>query len=235
MSHDTSRRALAERLGILSSYLSQDGSQLRSTSDETQAAILAAMGYDASSEARARALVGELQEREAERVAQPAHVIREREVAEAENGGLRFHVPESWGVRAGGRVEYVLAVENEGGGGESRTHEDGANVGEGGYFTVALEPPANAFVLVSRQATVYRRAAQDVIARADWLPGLVEDDEQMAETRRACGHLTGQLLPTGNRGHVSLGRQLRRRDGLGLDRRIVGEGCEEPVPGHPER
>ncbi len=80
MPHDTALRELAERLGILSSYLSQDGSQIRSTSDETRVAILAAMGYDASSEERARAVLAELREREAERVAEPVRVVRESEL-----------------------------------------------------------------------------------------------------------------------------------------------------------
>jgi 4-alpha-glucanotransferase len=171
MSDDTSLRALAERLGILSSYLSQDGSQLRSTSDETRVAILAVMGYDASSEARAHALLEELKERERERVAEPACVVRESELRASESGGLRFHVPESWGVRAGERVGYVLAIQSEGRdsrvressearghegsesrirevqesrireGGEPRIREGGADVGEGGYFTVGLAPP----------------------------------------------------------------------------------------------
>ncbi|HEY9425591.1 MAG TPA: 4-alpha-glucanotransferase [Gemmatimonadaceae bacterium] len=134
MSHDTSLRALAERLGILSSYLSQDGSQLRSTSDETRVAILAAMGYDASSEARARALLAEWSERAAERVAEPVRVVRERELREAEPGGLRFRVPESWGVRAGEKVEYALAI------GVS-TRDGAAVAGESGVFAVALTPP----------------------------------------------------------------------------------------------
>jgi 4-alpha-glucanotransferase len=134
MSHDTSLRALAERLGILSSYLSQDGSQLRSTSNETRVAILAAMGYDASSEARARALLAELGERAAERVAEPVRVVRERELREAESGGLRFRVPESWGVRAGEKVEYALAI-------GISTRDGEAAAGENGLIAIALTPP----------------------------------------------------------------------------------------------
>ncbi len=148
MPHDGALRKLAERLGILSSYLSQDGSQLRSTSDETRLAILAAMGYDASSEERARAVLAELEASDAESVAGPVLVVRERELRAESAGGLRFHVPETWGVRAGERVEYVLAIGEEESPAAERagrvvSHEGGATVGEGGWFTIALaRPPA---------------------------------------------------------------------------------------------
>src|SRR3979490_3080346 len=46
-------RALAERLGIQSSYVDQTGESLRLTSDATREQLLAAMGYDASTEAAA--------------------------------------------------------------------------------------------------------------------------------------------------------------------------------------
>ncbi len=188
MSHDGALRELAERLGILSSYLSQDGSELRSTSNDTRAAILAAMGHDVSSEERARGVLTELEVGDEERVVEPVLVVRERvlrgeesldersraagsseaaehgsrsraaesrEVVENESrpraagaGALRFHVPESWGVRAGERVDYTLAI------GEAESpaaergergivHEGGATVGEDGWFTIALaRPPA---------------------------------------------------------------------------------------------
>jgi 4-alpha-glucanotransferase len=148
MPHDGALRKLAERLGILSSYMSQDGSQLRSTSDETRVAILAAMGYDASSEERARAVLAELEAGDAERVADPVLVVRERELRAASAAGLRFHVPGSWGVRAGERVEYVLAIGEEESPAAERaertvSEEGGATVGEDGWFTAALaQPPA---------------------------------------------------------------------------------------------
>ena len=47
-------RALAEQLGIQSSYVDQTGESLRLTSDATREQLLAAMGYDASTEAAAR-------------------------------------------------------------------------------------------------------------------------------------------------------------------------------------
>ena len=161
MSHETSLRTLAERLGILPSYISQDGSQNRSTSDETRVAILAAMGFDASTEERARAVMAALTEREAERVAAPVRVARESELRAPDSGGIRFHVPDSWGVRPGERVEYELAIgeedsgqsgsgaglsyagggRNAGTGAEARPRAGVAEVGEGGTFVVALAPP----------------------------------------------------------------------------------------------
>jgi 4-alpha-glucanotransferase len=142
MSHDTSLRALAERLGILSTYLSQDGSQLRSTSDETRIAILAAMGRDASSETLARAALDEIAEREAERIAEPAHVVRAAELRapRAVAGGLRFRVPASWGVPAGARTKYELSItgENEGAPGVARSGE--ATTGDDGSFAIAVDP-----------------------------------------------------------------------------------------------
>ena len=161
MSHETSLRTLAERLGILPSYISQDGSQNRSTSDETRVAILAAMGFDASTEERARAVMAALTEQEAERVAAPVRVARESELRAPDSGGIRFHVPDSWGVRPGERVEYELAIGEEdsgqSGSGEGVSHAGGgrnagtgvaarlrtgvAEVGEGGTFVVALAPP----------------------------------------------------------------------------------------------
>lgn len=137
-SHQTALRELAERLGIMSSYLSQDGTQIRTTSDETRVAILAAMGHDASNEERARATLAEIVERESERVAEPVLVARERELRDAASGGLRFRVPRSWGVRAGERVEYALALERESG----RTHfrEGTVEAGERGCIAISLEP-----------------------------------------------------------------------------------------------
>jgi len=149
MTHDSALRALAERLGVLSSYLSQDGSEVRSTSDETRVAILAAMGHDASSESRARELLEELARRDAERMADPVRVVRERELAGAGSGGLRFRVPDSWGVRAGERVEYALEVVEEDGRDSPvvrAASEDGSedgSVDDGGGFTASLpRPPA---------------------------------------------------------------------------------------------
>ncbi len=165
-SHDTALRTLAERLGILPSYVSQDAREVRSTSDETRAAILAAMGYDASSEDLARAALDELTERDAERVAEPVRVARERDLPErelperdppdAERGGLRFHIPDSWRVRAGERVEYRLTMAPEGEGAPGRREpggreerDRGSSAGGGG----AARSRTSGDAAVSREGT----------------------------------------------------------------------------------
>src|SRR5262245_39792714 len=48
-------RRLATRLGIVDSYVDQTGGHVRHTSDHTRERLLAAMGYDASTEESARA------------------------------------------------------------------------------------------------------------------------------------------------------------------------------------
>jgi 4-alpha-glucanotransferase len=188
-SHDTALRALAERLGILSSYVSQDGREIRSTSDETRVAILAAMGYDASIEELAREALDELTERDAERVAEPVRVVRERNLSErelperelpdAEHGGLRFHIPDSWRVRAGERVEYRLAIapEWEGalgsrdpGGREERNR--GSSAGAGG----AARSRASGDAAVSREgaAAIAEHGHFSVVLESPLAPGYYE-------------------------------------------------------------
>lgn len=68
-------RALAERLGILSSYWDIAGRQ-RPTSDATRVALLAGMGFDACDEAAAAAALAALDEAEAARWLEPVMVWR---------------------------------------------------------------------------------------------------------------------------------------------------------------
>lgn len=72
---DSVLRTLADRLGILPEYVDQTGRETRVTSDETRVAILAAMGFDASTEARAASALGLLEARELARALQPVRVI----------------------------------------------------------------------------------------------------------------------------------------------------------------
>jgi 4-alpha-glucanotransferase len=69
-------RALAERAGILSSYTEQTGREERTTSDDTRAALLAAMGLDAADERQARRTLDEWEERAQEEMMPPARVVR---------------------------------------------------------------------------------------------------------------------------------------------------------------
>lgn len=170
MPQATALHQLAERLGILSSYLSQDGSELRSTSDETRVAILAAMGYDASSEERARASLAELDQRDAEMVADPVRVVRASELRGAKAGGPRFHVPCSWGLRAGDQVSYVLAIDEE----ESLSPEraSGSTVGDDPRHDFGRSRSSAASVGATTSERAARAVIHEGVARVDedgWL------------------------------------------------------------------
>jgi 4-alpha-glucanotransferase len=67
-------RALADRVGILASYVAADGRERRETSDSTRVALLAAMGLDAGDEAAARRSLAALDERDRARILAPARV-----------------------------------------------------------------------------------------------------------------------------------------------------------------
>jgi len=69
-------RALAERLGVASSYWDLGG-RARPTSDATREALVAALGFDASSEASAAGAIDGLEREEAVRVVEPVVVWRE--------------------------------------------------------------------------------------------------------------------------------------------------------------
>jgi hypothetical protein len=68
-------RTLADRLGILPEYVDQTGRETRVTSDETRIAILAAMGFDASTEARASSALELLDARALARTLEPVRVM----------------------------------------------------------------------------------------------------------------------------------------------------------------
>ncbi len=67
--------ALAERLGILPEYVDQTGREIRVTADESRVAIIAAMGFDATTEERAAYALALLDAREAARTLLPVRVI----------------------------------------------------------------------------------------------------------------------------------------------------------------
>ena len=72
---DSVLRALADRLGILPEYVDQTGRETRVTSDETRVAILAAMGFDASTDSRAASALELLEARELSRALRPVRVV----------------------------------------------------------------------------------------------------------------------------------------------------------------
>src|SRR6059058_3199847 len=71
-------RRLADRLGIAASYIDQTGGEERFTSDETRERLLAAMGIDASTEARARAALNGLRRDVQRQWLAPVRVVRQR-------------------------------------------------------------------------------------------------------------------------------------------------------------
>ena len=71
-------RALADRLGIQASYLDQTGESQRYTSDETRERLLAAMGFDASTEELAAAELRALRRARRREWIAPVRVVRQR-------------------------------------------------------------------------------------------------------------------------------------------------------------
>jgi len=71
-------RRLADRLGIVDAYLDQSGSELRRTSNATRERLLAAMGYDASTEDRARDVLRALWRAKRRQCISPVRVERQR-------------------------------------------------------------------------------------------------------------------------------------------------------------
>jgi 4-alpha-glucanotransferase len=71
-------RALADRLGIQAAYVDQTGESLRPTSDATREALLAAIGIDASTEARAAKALRALRLAERRQWIAPVQVVRQR-------------------------------------------------------------------------------------------------------------------------------------------------------------
>src|SRR4051812_8759837 len=70
--------ALAEKLGIQSSYVDQTGEALRVTSDATREALLEAMGYDVGTEEAAAEALRTLRTAARHRWIEPVRVVRQR-------------------------------------------------------------------------------------------------------------------------------------------------------------
>lgn len=99
-------RALAERLGIQPSYVDQTGTSLRLTADETRERLLAAMGYDASSEVRAARVLRALRRADRRRLIDPVRVVRRRSRALAR---VTVRMP----ALRGEQVRWTLALRTE--------------------------------------------------------------------------------------------------------------------------
>jgi 4-alpha-glucanotransferase len=100
--------ALAERLGIVPSYVAASGRERRFTSDATREALLDAMKVDASTEAAAARALLALKRDERAQLIDPVRVVR---VGEAGTKGLPLQVPEG----AGSPLTWRLEVREEGG------------------------------------------------------------------------------------------------------------------------
>jgi 4-alpha-glucanotransferase len=122
-------RVLADHVGIIPEYIDQTGTERRVASDSTRVALLAAMGYDASSEAAAHRTLAELREREADEVLPPVHVTTDA------SQPIVAKVPRTWGSR----VDWQLDITDEQG--QTVRHEGRAPM-RGGRVRIALEAPA---------------------------------------------------------------------------------------------
>lgn len=100
-------RALADRLGILPSYLDIAGVE-RVTADATREALLRAMGYEAADESAAAETLLELERRERERLLDPVRVVRS-------DGQRSRHVRVRLPEGASGPVDWRLELVEEGG------------------------------------------------------------------------------------------------------------------------
>lgn len=98
-------RALADHLGIIAEYVDQTGREQRATTDRTRVALLAAMGYEASSEERADETLRELRYREREQVVPPVRVTSDA------TAPVMCALPRGWTSR----VEWELELADEAG------------------------------------------------------------------------------------------------------------------------
>ena len=122
-------RALAERLGIASSYWDLAG-RLRPTSDATREALVAAMGHDASSEAAAAGALAAWERAEAAALVDPVVVWRQYEEA-LPSLELRDPPPEA-------PVDYALELRLEDGG----RHESRGRIAPGERaLALPIRPP----------------------------------------------------------------------------------------------
>ena len=96
-------RDLADRAGIIAEYIDQTGRERRATKDRTRVALLAAMGYDVSTdEAVARSLAS-LRAEEEGRVLAPIRVTTDA------GDPIRCRLPRGWSSRA----EWELEITDE--------------------------------------------------------------------------------------------------------------------------
>lgn len=126
---------LAARHGILPAYVDVGG-QRHATPDRTAIALLAAMAIDASTEARARTALRELDDRERQEMLAPVRVV----VAGAEPAAM-LHVripPELRAPNGTRRAEYMCTLRDEAG--ETRSWTGVVDGAPGALVDIALDP-----------------------------------------------------------------------------------------------
>lgn len=102
-------RELADRLGMVPSYMDQTGENVRLTSDATRERLLSAMGYDVSTEERAAESLRALRRAERRQWIEPVRVVRQRSRSLAR---VAVRVP----VMRAAEVRWTLVLRTEEGG-----------------------------------------------------------------------------------------------------------------------
>lgn len=153
-------RALADRVGIMPSYLEQNGRDVRETTDATREALLSALGHDASTESAAAKRLTELALADRARLVASVQVWREYEQAQPT---LHVSLPPEL-ARAKLHWEVELALED---GGVERSEGELAHSGEADHLELPLpgrpRPGYHDVRLRLRGEAEERRAEQTLI------------------------------------------------------------------------
>ena len=119
-------RALADRVGIIAEYRDQTGREMRTTSDETRVALLAAMGIDASTEERAQHALDEMAGAERTELLEPVRVVSLPDSAGSLDiviGAGASRAPVAWTLELREENGHVHRVEGQGApDGDGRLH-----------------------------------------------------------------------------------------------------------------
>jgi 4-alpha-glucanotransferase len=168
MQHPSSLHSLADVAGILPSYVDQSGTETRATSDATRAALLRAMGIDASTSAQAEAALREWEDRERSHLVPPVRVVRR---SDPEAASVVIRLPEGT-ARVGWTMELVLeSGEAQVTSGEASPERDGSV-----RLTLPQAPPVGYHTLhvTARAGGEERRGTQSLIVAPDQCPAVAD-------------------------------------------------------------
>jgi len=172
-------RRLGDAVGIVPEYVDQTGTERRVTSDETRIALLAAMGLDASTPARAAETLRELRRDARSQLLAPVRVV------EHQHGGLAIVHARLPMVR--GACRWSLEMQEEGG---RQYHMSGRADGTRLVVTLATAPPLgyhNVWLRVSTGAAGKEREAYQSLIVVP--PRCVSPDELLGN-RKTFGVVT---------------------------------------------